>query len=261
MSKNARVAVAQAVCTLSREGGGGGGNPYDDAMLAVPGVISYWDIADLSTLFQDDAGTTPVTTTGQPLGRINDKLSTNDWKRAVVAQRPTWNQSGGVTWVENDGIDDQGFVLDANVTIKTAVGLFRHGAGTEGLFNIGGGNNNYSSMFLELGRISGSSGYVTMGQSVTATLGSVGGSGMNNASVNGAAFSSTVLPLPYSTVGLRMPTDISVPMGALGTGNSGYTGRFWKYWFAPILFSSARLGTADITAIAAACAARFGSAT
>ncbi len=242
------------------EGGGGGGSAYDTAMQAVPGVIEYWDITDFSTMWQDDAQTTPVTGSGDPVGYLAGKLGLHDFRNTVASRRPTLNISGGVTWLENDGIDDDGLRLAADVTVKTVVGLFQHGDGTDGLFTIGGGNNNYSTMFLELGRIATTSGYVAMGQSVAATLGSVGGSGMNNASVNGAAFSSTVLPLPYSTVGLRMPTDISVPMGAIGPGNSGYTGRFWKWNFAPILFSADRLGTAEITDIAAACAAHFGSA-
>jgi len=39
--------------------------------LAEPGV--WYDPSDLTTLFQDTAGTTPVTTPGDPVGLVLDK--------------------------------------------------------------------------------------------------------------------------------------------------------------------------------------------
>jgi hypothetical protein len=56
----------------------GGGSPYDPIpdILALGGA--YWDASDISTLFQNTAGTTPVTTAGQTVRCIKDK-SGNGW--------------------------------------------------------------------------------------------------------------------------------------------------------------------------------------
>ena len=42
-------------------------------MLASGKIRAFYDILDVSTLSQDAAGTTPVTATGQPIGRVQDK--------------------------------------------------------------------------------------------------------------------------------------------------------------------------------------------
>jgi hypothetical protein len=53
------------------EGCGGGFSP---AMLFTAGEQGgWWDPSDLSTMYQDSAGTTPVTAVGQPVGMILDK--------------------------------------------------------------------------------------------------------------------------------------------------------------------------------------------
>lgn len=49
-----------------------------------------FDIGDMSTLFQDAAGTTPVTAVGQPVGKIIDKSGNgNHATQSVTASRPT----------------------------------------------------------------------------------------------------------------------------------------------------------------------------
>ena len=50
--------------------------------------------SDLSTLFQDSAGTTPVTTAGQPVGLMLDKSGNgNHATQATAAARPTYQTS------------------------------------------------------------------------------------------------------------------------------------------------------------------------
>jgi hypothetical protein len=54
-----------------------------------PGV--WYDPSDLTTLFTDTAGTTPVTATGQTVARINDKSGRgNHATQATTASRPTY---------------------------------------------------------------------------------------------------------------------------------------------------------------------------
>jgi len=54
-----------------------------------PGL--WYDPSDLTTLFQDTAGTSPVTTPGQTVARINDKSGRgNNATQATAASRPTY---------------------------------------------------------------------------------------------------------------------------------------------------------------------------
>lgn len=67
----------------------------------------WYDPSDLSTLFQDSAGTVPVTVPGQPVGRMLDK-SGNDYHmtQATSDRRPLYQSSGGLHWLQFDGVDD-----------------------------------------------------------------------------------------------------------------------------------------------------------
>lgn len=50
---------------------------------------AWYDPSDLSSMFQDSAGTTPVTAVEQPVGRINDKSGNNNHAtQATAASRP-----------------------------------------------------------------------------------------------------------------------------------------------------------------------------
>jgi hypothetical protein len=65
--------------------------PFSPASLFATGEQGAWyDPSDLTTLFQDSAGTTPVTAAGQQVGRINDKSGRgNNATQSNSAQRPT----------------------------------------------------------------------------------------------------------------------------------------------------------------------------
>ena len=68
---------------------------------------AWYDPSDLSTLFQDAAGTTPVTLDGQPVGLITDKSGNgNNASQPVAAARPTYKTDGTLHWLEFDGVDD-----------------------------------------------------------------------------------------------------------------------------------------------------------
>jgi hypothetical protein len=63
------------------------------------------DIQDLSSLFQDAAGTIPVTAAGQPVGLVKGKWGTTpqDWSQTSAAARPVLEPDGMLLF---DGADD-----------------------------------------------------------------------------------------------------------------------------------------------------------
>lgn len=68
-----------------------------------------WDLADSTTLFQDIAGTTPVTAAGQTVGRVLDKSGNNNhWTAAADnTTRPTYQVDGdGKPYLSFDGSND-----------------------------------------------------------------------------------------------------------------------------------------------------------
>jgi len=81
---------------------------FSPASLFAGGTEGAWyDPSDLTTLFQDSAGTTPVTTAGQPVGKMLDKSGNgNHVAQAISAKRPTYTEGSGLAWLAFDGVDD-----------------------------------------------------------------------------------------------------------------------------------------------------------
>jgi hypothetical protein len=66
-----------------------------------------YNIQDLSTLYQDAAGTIPVTAAGQPVGKVLDISGNgNHATQPITAARPTLVQINGLYALSFDGIDD-----------------------------------------------------------------------------------------------------------------------------------------------------------
>lgn len=91
---------------------------------------AWYDPSDLSTLFQNVAGTTPVTEVGQPIGKILDK--SGNGRHLVAAAdttvRPTLAvDSNGLYYIAIDGVDDTmscaGFDMSASdaITVASAI--------------------------------------------------------------------------------------------------------------------------------------------
>ena len=69
---------------------------------------AWYDPSDVASLFQDTAGTVPVTTDGDPVALIMDKSGNgNHAMQTDLSRRPTWRQGGGLSWLEFDGTDDR----------------------------------------------------------------------------------------------------------------------------------------------------------
>lgn len=69
--------------------------------------LAWYDPSDLSTLWQDTAGTVPVTASGQSVARIDDK-SGNGYHlmQPTAGSRPSYQTSGGLHWLQGDGTAD-----------------------------------------------------------------------------------------------------------------------------------------------------------
>lgn len=88
-------------------------------------LTGWWDPSDLSTMFQDTAGTTPVTADGQPVARINDKSGNGrHFTQSGSAERPTYKTSGGLHWLDFDGTDD--YLTSGAVTMASFASVSVH---------------------------------------------------------------------------------------------------------------------------------------
>jgi len=105
----------------------------------------WYDPSDLDTLFQDAAGTTPVTTAGQPVGLIMDKSGNgNHATQPTAAKRPTYQTDGTLHWLAFDGVDDALEIPNSafNFTGDQAVFVAaNHNTGTGGSIYLMGGND------------------------------------------------------------------------------------------------------------------------
>lgn len=77
------------------------------ALFAAGEQGAWYDPSDFSTLFQDSAGTTPVTAVGQPVGRMLDKSGRgNHAIQATATSRPVLQSASGLYYLACDGVDD-----------------------------------------------------------------------------------------------------------------------------------------------------------
>jgi hypothetical protein len=98
------------VNNLSGFGGKRNGSaPIDPVTLFASGQEGFYiDVSDSSTLFQDTAGSTPVTATGQTVARINDKSGRgHHLVQSNSIKRPTYQQDAqGKYYLDFDGSND-----------------------------------------------------------------------------------------------------------------------------------------------------------
>lgn len=77
---------------------------------------AWYDPSDKTTLFQDAAGTIPVTKDGDPVGLMRDKSGNNNHaQQTVSAARPIYKTDGVLHWLAFDGVDDS-FTLTRTYT-------------------------------------------------------------------------------------------------------------------------------------------------
>lgn len=79
------------------------GGPFTPAAL---GPSGWYDPSDLSSMWQESAGTTPAAV-DSPVGKMNDKSGNNNHvTQATSTKRPILRQTGALYYLEFDGVDD-----------------------------------------------------------------------------------------------------------------------------------------------------------
>jgi hypothetical protein len=69
--------------------------------------FAWFDPSDISTLFQDDGMTTPVTAADDPVGAVLDKSGNgHHLTQSTAGARPLYKTSGSLRWLEFDGSND-----------------------------------------------------------------------------------------------------------------------------------------------------------
>lgn len=96
--------------------------------LPLSGLACWYDPSDMASLFQDPAGTIPVTSNGTPVALMRDKSGHGyDMVQSVAAARPTYREAGSQRWLDFDGVDDVMTCATAPYAVNASVGLsFAH---------------------------------------------------------------------------------------------------------------------------------------
>ena len=109
---------------------------YPSASTNNPSLFSsgeqgtWLDPSDLSTMFEDAAGTIPVTTDGQPVGLIKDKSGRNNHaSQSVEASRPIYRTNGSLRWLSCNGINQYLVIQNMDLTstdkVTAIVGAYK----------------------------------------------------------------------------------------------------------------------------------------
>lgn len=179
----------------------------------------WYDPSDFSSMFQDDAGATPVTAVGQAVGRILDKSGRgNHASQATPTARPILRQdAGGRYYLEFDGVDDVLFTGSVNPSGVDKVQAF---VGTRKLSDTG------RQMFFETGAVGGicsiSTNRGTAGDLDVSMVGSTSG-GPSERSQGHTAPKTMVISATYDMAGATIAAQIDHRVNAVvpSVTNSG----------------------------------------
>lgn len=208
---------------------------FSPASLFAAGEQGGWyDPSDFSSMYQDSAGTTPVTAVGQPVGRMNDKSGRgNHATQTTAGNRPVLRQdSNGCYYLEFDGATSNRWLQTPSIDF-TATDKMTLWAGVRKLSDAA------AAIVCELSATSSNAGsfYVAAPVTVAANFGF-----QSRGTLSGAAQTSPTFASPISVV-LTAAGDISGDLATLrlnraqaassaadqGTGNYGnyplYIGR------------------------------------
>jgi hypothetical protein len=140
-----------------------------------PSAVSphlWLDPSDLSTLFQTDDTSTPVTADGQTVGRVNDKSGNGfHLTQSTAGSRPLYKTAGGLHWLEFDGVDNYlSTSFDEIAQPFSRVSAFRwlSDVGGQNRF-LCGGTSDQAVLFVSAGQIS-----IFAGAAVSGSAASIG---------------------------------------------------------------------------------------
>jgi hypothetical protein len=85
-----------------------GATAFSPSSIFANGESGTWyDPSDLSMMFQDTAGTTPITASGQTIARVNDKSGNGlNTTQATTSARPSYIVDADGAFIQHDPIDD-----------------------------------------------------------------------------------------------------------------------------------------------------------
>ena len=140
----------------------------------------FYDTNDLSTMYQDAAGTIPVTGAGQAVGLIKDKSGRgNHARQTVSASRPILrrNATTGANYLEFDGTDDFLLTNSIDFTATDKVSLFTgmrrlSDAGVSTIAEFSANSASNTNSFYLVGLSSGASQFNSRGSGNSATVSS-----------------------------------------------------------------------------------------
>ena len=190
----------------------------------------FYDPNDLSTMYQNAAGTVPVTGAGQPVGLILDKSGRNNHAHQTnSASRPILRQNAttGAYYLEFDGSDDFLVTNSIDFTSTDKISLF---TGVRNLSDNGqmiaelSANIAYNAgtFYLVAGTDLGGTGYTSLGR------GTIGGATAAARNFTYLAPDTAVLSTKHDISGDLSSTRRNGVVGIDGTGNKG-AGNFGNY--------------------------------
>lgn len=227
--------------------------------LTISGLWGWWDTSDLTTLFQDDAGATPVTATNDPVGMWKDKSGSarNFIQSGASSIKPTYQGAGG--GISFDGGDYLTLYSQSTTfTAQTVLAVVKlEAAGNIGarVFNqVSAGGNDYNATghYIPIRRASSLTlvgGYATGGDRATVTnangvksliIARHSGSAIVNR-INGVDGSSYSHSLSYTPERMRLMSNLVAAND--GPGETG-AGTFYEL----LVFNTA-LSTTDRAAL------------
>ena len=216
-------AISLAITRIDRAGAAG----FSPLSLFASGEVGAWyDPSDLSTMFQDSAGTTPVTADGQPVGLILDKSGRgNHASQATTAARPLYKTDGTYHWLKFDGVDDTLSTAAIDLTGTDKISVFagvRKTSGTPAYQNIVE-NTTLQGSFSVFGPGDSDNYYFTLGGTTRASLKTQNFVSPHlavislNFDISGATRATEIFPRVNSAI----PTLTGADATDAGTGNFG----------------------------------------
>lgn len=97
-------------------------------------LVAWYDYSDLTTLFQNTGGSTPVTATGDPIARVNDKSGNGHFATSdgTAGHHPIYTTGSGLAWAAGNGSTQY---HQTNSAFSLTDGSGRHSAGAAVLFS------------------------------------------------------------------------------------------------------------------------------
>lgn len=208
---------------------GGGVAAWSPLSLFAAGEKGVWfDPSDFSTMWQDTAGTTPVTAVGQSVARIDDKSGNGKHAtQSTPGKRPILQSSGGLYYLDFDGTDDAlaTAAIDFTATDKMTVvaGVTKDADAGEANIFCFGSSGALDGTFSLKGPGSASDNYA---------IATRGTSGVSNLVTGYAAPTTNVVTgaanISAQSQSIRVDADLSTFSASIGTGNFssqiGYVG-------------------------------------